>query len=391
MTNIERLNNFLDGAQPDRIMTYDYMDSAEVLEVYGGYRRDRKYSFEELLELNARAHRGIGLDMTRAYLDPAEHWMKAKVRGWEANLGVKKGSFEVAIGGDTGWISRRPFSSVTELEAHMPEMPDEQQIRENYGPAISNIVDIFSGQDRVYIGCTEGPLSDAYTYTDIEMLSMAIYDAPELVDRLLEVTGEYSRCLATVYAENNTPPLQFMGEDIAGTNGPIFSPAYIEEKCLPLWKKIAAPIKARGGKFIYHTDGRYGSLLELIFGKLEADCLNPIERCGCNDIFSIESRYPDKFFFGNVCCETTLPFGNCFDVEDETLELIEKIGPHKNIFIGSSSEVHAKIPLRNIETMYGTVHEYGEYPINVERIRRRRSEIASKLEVRHTDSIAAWQ
>jgi hypothetical protein len=103
---------------------------------------------------------------------------------------------------------------------------------------------------------------------------------------------------------------------------------------------------------------------------------HPIERNGCNDIFAIRERYPQKFLFGNVCCSVTLPKGNACDVEGETLELIERLGPQGRIFIGSSSEVHNLVPLANAETMYRTVHQYGTYPLDIERIQRRREEIA---------------
>ena len=65
-------------------------------------------------------------------------------------------------------------------------------------------------------------------------------------------------------------------------------------------------------------------------------------------------------------------------MEDETLELVEKIGPQGGIFIGSSSEVHDAVPVENAVKMYQTVKEYGTYPIDVERIRTRRAEMRKK-------------
>lgn len=174
----------------------------------------------------------------------------------------------------------------------------------------------------------------------------------------------------------------FMGEDIAGSTGPIFSPRFVREEGLPRWKWITAPIKERGYKFMYHTDGRYGSFLPLIFDELEADALNPIERNGCNDIFAIREEYPDRLLFGNVCCMQTLPHGTLADVEDETLELIEVIGPQGGIFIGSSSEVHESISAENAIKMYQTVHEFGSYPIDVNRIRDRRTELKNQGELK---------
>jgi hypothetical protein len=83
-----------------------------------------------------------------------------------------------------------------------------------------------------------------------------------------------------------------------------------------------------------------------------------------------------------VCCEVTLPLGNIYDVEDETLELIERVGPQGGICIGSSSEVHDLVPAENVMKMYETVHKYGIYPIDIERIRKRRKEIKDKLHLR---------
>jgi hypothetical protein len=71
-----------------------------------------------------------------------------------------------------------------------------------------------------------------------------------------------------------------------------------------------------------------------------------------------------------------------FDVEDETLEIIERLGPQRRNFIGSSSEVHNLVPIENAETMYRTVHEYATYPLDLDRIRRRRQEIAGRLKSR---------
>jgi uroporphyrinogen-III decarboxylase len=121
---------------------------------------------------------------------------------------------------------------------------------------------------------------------------------------------------------------------------------------------------------------------------LNADGLHPIERNGCNDIFEIHARYPAKLLFGNVCCEVTLPQGNKADVEDETLELLEKIGPDGGLFVGSSSEIHDLIPPENTETLYRTAHQYGTYPIDLDRIRARRRAIHGSLKTRLQPQVA---
>jgi hypothetical protein len=359
MTNRERFLKTINWELPDRLMTYDIIDHSEMLKTCGGEG--------DLIERNARMCKEIGLDSTRSIHDPEHHWLGGKIQNWIRFLGVDPGNWEVSETGGTAWIGKRPFRDLRGLEKNMPNMPKKHEVEEWYKPAIRKIKEIFDAYDVVFIGAVEGPLTDAYTYTDMTMFCEAIYEAPELVDRLTEVCGAFSQYIAEVYAENASAPLLFMGEDIAGKNGPIFSPDFVRKKALPIWKRIARPVKDKGYKFLYHTDGRAQEILPIVVNELGADGFNPIERNGCNDIFEIRRLYPRTLLFGNVCCENTLPYGTPEDVEQETLDIIEKLGPQGGILIGSSSEVHDLVPMENALRMYQTVQRYGEYPINVSR------------------------
>ena len=382
MKNSERFARTINFEPTDRLMTYEVMDNVEILKEYGGFDPFKKYTFEELVEVNARALKNIGINVTRNIYDPVNHWMGAKISNWVRFFGVNPDNWEISQTGDTAWISKRPFSNLQELEKNMPNPPEFEEVREWYEPVITYIKEVFDSYDLVYIGGIEGPICDAYTYTDTELFCTAIYDAPELVSHIMDCTGKFSAYISQVFAENPSAPLLFMGEDIAGKTGPIFSPDFIRKNGLPRWKWITEPLKKKGIKFLFHTDGRYGSLLSIIFDEIGADGLIPIERMGCNDIFEIRKLYPDKFLVGNVCCSSILPFGTLDDVEDETLELIEKIGPVGGILIGSSSEVNDLVPPENAAKLYEIVLEYGSYPIDVDRIRKRRADIFGKLKIR---------
>jgi len=386
MTNQERFTKTINWKPVDRILTYDFVDNRALLTKYGDYDESRQYSFEEVVESNITSFKRMGLDVTRYTYDPVNHWMGLKIVNWIRFFGVNPDNWKVSQKGGTAWISKRPFSNLKELEKHMPQLPKYEEIKEWYGPFIRHMKEVFDYHDLVYIGAVEGPITDAYTYMDMELFFIAIYDAPELMSHVLDCTGKFSAYIAQVFAENASAPLQFMGEDIAMSTGTMFNPQFIREHGLSRWRWIMDPIKEKDYKFLFHSDGRYGELLGIIFDELGADGLNPIERNGCNDIFEIRKRYPDKLLFGNVCCEVTLPHGTVYDVEDETLELIERIGPQGGILIGSSSEVHDLVPPENAVTMYETVHEYGHYPIDVERIRRRRAEIKHKLTTRKDEA-----
>ncbi len=382
MKNLERFKKALNWEPIDRILTYDFLDNREILIQHGGFDPTREYTFEELIEVNAKAWQNIGVDVTRAVYDPVNHWMGGKIENWIRFFGVDPSEWEVSQAGETAWISKRPFRTLKEIEQHMPQKPVYEEVRDWYQPVIRQIQEVLAHYNIVFIGAVEGPITDAYTYMDMELFAEAIYDAPELVSHIMDCTGLFSAHISRAFAEVTDAPLMFMGEDIAGNTGPIFSPKFVRKEGLPRWKWITEPIKAKGYKFLYHTDGRYGNFLPLFFDDLGAEGLNPIERNGCNDIFEIRAEYPDKLLFGNVCCMHTLPHGTLGDVEDETLELIEKIGPQGGIFIGSSSEVHDHVPVENAVKMYQTVHEYGAYPIDVDRIRARRTALRTKNQLK---------
>lgn len=378
MNNLQRFNQALDWQPIDRLQTYDFLDNKSILEVHGGYDATRSYSFDELIEINGKAWKSIGVDVTRFVYDPASHWMGTKIENWIRFFDVHPDNWKVSQAGETAWISHRPFKTLSDLEKNMPKKPVYEEVRGWFQPAFKQMQDALAAYDVVLIGAVEGPITDAYSYMDMELFSEAIYDAPELLAHVMDCTGLFSAHVARAYAEITKTPILFMGEDIAGSTGPIFSPKFVKEEGLPRWRWISEPIKEKGYKFLFHTDGRYGNFLKLIFDEFEADGLNPIERNNCNDIFEIRQQHPDKLLFGNVCCVNTLPHGTLGDVEDETLELIEKIGPQGGIFIGSSSEVHEHVPVANAEKMYQTVHNYGAYPIDLDRIRARRLELRQK-------------
>ncbi len=367
MTNYERFIKTINFEYPDQIITYDFVDNENLFTSYGGEG--------DLVERNARMAKNIGLDVTRFVYDPKKHWMGAKIENWIRFFGVDKNGWGVSQSGNTAWVSKRPFNNLKGLEKNMPKMPKRNEVEEWYKPIIKKIKEVYDQYNVVFIGAVEGPVTDAYTYCDMSLFCDAIYSAPELVDELMKVTCKFSEIIAEIFTENPSAPLLFMGEDIAGSTGPIFNPDWLRSKVLYLWKKIMKPIKENGFKFLYHSDGKMENLLPLIFNELGADGFNPIERNGCNDIFKIRKMYPNKLLFGNICCARTLPYGSIADVEKETLELILKIGPDGGICIGSSSEVHDLVPPENALKMYKTVHEYGRYPIDEEKIIYRLKEL----------------
>jgi hypothetical protein len=95
--------------QTNRILTCDFIDNKELLTKYGDYDESKKYSFEQIVEINANSFKEMGLDVTRYIYDPLKHWMGSKIDNWIRFFGVNPDEWEVSQKGGTAWISKRPF------------------------------------------------------------------------------------------------------------------------------------------------------------------------------------------------------------------------------------------------------------------------------------------
>ena len=123
MTNQERLRKALNWGPVDRILTWDFMDNMGILERYGGYRRGKTYDWREVLQINVKAFKNIGLDMTRYIYDPAEHWMGSKIVNWIRFFNVNPDNWSVEQAGETAWIAGRPFTDLKGLREEHAQPP----------------------------------------------------------------------------------------------------------------------------------------------------------------------------------------------------------------------------------------------------------------------------
>jgi hypothetical protein len=170
-----------------------------LIEQLGGYQQGRNYSWEEVMEINALSWKNAGLDVTPSVYDPASHWMGGKIENWIRFFHVDPGDWRVEQTGGTAWIAKRPFSTLSELEKHLPEKPVYEEVREWYEPLIRQLQEVMNEQDIVYLGAVEGPFTDAYTYIDTELFCIGLYEAPELIAHVMDCCALFSADIARVY------------------------------------------------------------------------------------------------------------------------------------------------------------------------------------------------
>ena len=75
------------------------------------------------------------------------------------------------------------------------------------------------------------------------------------------------------------------------------------------------------------------------------------------DVARFREKYPDIVICQPVDCQNLLYTGTTEEVKEATLKAIKDAGEIK-IIIGSTSEIHPGVPVKNAMVMYKTVKNY---------------------------------
>jgi uroporphyrinogen-III decarboxylase len=352
----ERVIRAMNFEEPDRVPIWETLDNDKIYEKFGGTG--------DPLEVSAKAHKRLGIDVIRSWFyGPNKDWLKVKLEDvWGKFLGIDSSKFKYVRKEYISWISERPFNDIDGLRDNLPDFPDEKEVGPWYEENFKKQLKAFY-PEVVLLGGTEGPLEEAYTYAGRTLFIRAMYSAPDIVRKLLDIFTSYATIITKVYAENEFGPAFFVAEDIAYKKGLMFPLNWLRKELLPRLKKIAQPLKAKGIKFVFHSDGNLYSIIDDLIN-IGIDGLTPIEPAAGMEMAYMKKKYGDKIFLvGNIDCSITLPFGSKEDVIKETKKCIDDAAEGGGLLIGSSSEIHDGIPIENALAMFETVKKYGKYPL----------------------------
>jgi uroporphyrinogen decarboxylase len=130
---------------------------------------------------------------------------------------------------------------------------------------------------------------------------MLMAEQPELIHRIFEactdqIIGTYE-AVAALGAEFDG---NWAGGDIAGKNGPLFSPTMYRELLKPHHKRIFSYFNDRGMPTMYHGDGDNRILIE-DFIEAGVRALHPLETKANMDIFDLKPKVRDRLvLFGGI-------------------------------------------------------------------------------------------
>ena len=181
----------------------------------------------------------------------------------------------------------------------------------------------------------------------------------QIIKHNIEIAKEAVRIGADIIAS---------GDDYADNSGLIMSPQTFRELLLPSFRELVAKVKEDGSFFIKHTDGNIMAIIEDLIDS-GIDCIDPIDPLAGMNIEEIKKKYGRKVAIkGNIDCVNTLCRHPIKDVKMEVIRCILMAAPAGGYIISSSNTIHSGVIPENYLAMLETIYEFGNYPIDVDRI-----------------------
>ena len=275
-------------------------------------------------------------DYTFFYGDPEGAWRLMKFHP----------SFELYGVVDQHPKERTTFESIEETVFEMEEMLDEAPST----PDISeerNLIETFGDRYavRVHGGFLQVPLKSTWL--------AAVVAKPNLIARYLDVQTELAlrriRALADAGAK-----FIFGGGDMAGNDGPFYSPRAFRELMVPRLRIIADECHKYGMYYLFASDGNLWPIADDLFGRTGVDGYYEIDRRAGMDLAKLRRRFPELVLVGNISSHT-LSEGTREEVIRETLSCLREAKRSRGIIVGVSNCVLPSTPEENVKAMIETI------------------------------------
>ncbi len=363
MTARQRIECTLRGELPDRVPIFDLIQHIPLIE----HVTRKRLNLENGLDLVC-ATIGQRLDITRGISAPAAE----KIIECDDGFVYKQEWW-------TTWLLSRPFQDVSGLLHYIPRNIEEIRNRK-FGEiwtfaGKSNVWGVASKSPReqflelqekvgenTVIFPNESPvgLDTAYIRARLDLFVYAYAQNPGLVSDWLEALNwaEIQRVHET--ADQELSPVALVYSDIADKNRTFFSPAFLRVEFFPRLAKLVDAWHRHGIKVIFHSDGNLRQILPDLLAA-GVDGINPLEPLSKMYAGDIATLFPERILMGGIDASQLLPFATASEVRKAVRTTINDAGAQGRLWLGSSTEIHPAVKLRNVLAMWDEIEKHGYY------------------------------
>ena len=160
---------------------------------------------------------------------------------------------------------------------------------------------------------------------------------PDVVAAANRQSADRQNQLDEYFVRNNAPGVM-MEQDMAGTNGPLISPAMFKDLCLPFLKERIANVKKYAPQVIFHNCGQNMPLMDM-FIDAGVDCYQSLQTTAGMEIGKLKELYGASLcFWGGVPVEMLID-GSPQDVRAAVRTAMERGAPGGGFILGPSHSI----------------------------------------------------
>ncbi len=188
---------------------------------------------------------------------------------------------------------------------------------------------------------------------DFEKFTIAAVQEPRAFDELLDRFAQMSKKYLDAWTRTDVQIMQ-IHDDIAFADRPVFSPSWYDKHLFPRYKKIWEPLKKKGIKIIFCSDGNLDLLIDgLVDAGADGFQIEPV-----TNMQRLAKKYGDTHsIMGNISTQI-LTFKGEKEIEEEIKRCISEAGECPGFFLFCSQTIPYNVPLENVEAYFKLCKKY---------------------------------
>ncbi len=200
----------------------------------------------------------------------------------------------------------------------------------------------------------------------LERWFMDMVDNPVFCEALIDHTSQYwvDWIPGFLGEVGDLLDVIMIGDDLAGQNGPLFSPKFYRRVVRPRQQRVVDAIKAHtNAKIWYHTCGDCSAYIPDLID-MGVDILNPVQISARGmDPATLKRKYGDNLVFwgGGIDAQHILPFAEPAEVREQVRCNLEIFKPGGGYIFNNVHNIQAGVPPQNVLALYEAAYEFGFY------------------------------
>ncbi len=200
--------------------------------------------------------------------------------------------------------------------------------------------------DEFFVVCNGGDVGIGLSAERMMLLVVA----PDVMARDLMVQARRAAVRARKLALTPYPRVLIGGGDLAGNDGPMYSPKLFRQVVLPAYRWLMQELRPLGVHYVFRSDGVLWPIADMLFGEAAIPGYGEVDREVGMTVAAVRRKYPKLVLWGNFS-SSFLARATAGEVRDEARRIIDESGG-TGYFHGCSNAILRGTPVENVMAMF---------------------------------------